>query len=65
MNTSTPSLKLLTPDEAANALSISKRKLRGLMAEGDIPHIKIGRCVRYLVDDLQRWVDDQKTGGKK
>ena len=56
-------LLLLTPKEAASTLSISARKLWGLTASGEIPHVRIGRSVRYPVDDLQRWIDDQKTGG--
>ena len=27
-----------------------------------IPAIRIGRSVRYAVDDLQRWIDDQRGG---
>jgi excisionase family DNA binding protein len=61
-NSSTPAL-LLTPPQAAEALAISPRKLWAMTAAGEIPHVKIGRCVRYPVDDLQRWIDDQKQGG--
>ena len=56
-------LLLLTPQQAAEALAISPRKLWGMTASGEIPHIRLGRCVRYPVDDLQRWIDDQKKGG--
>jgi excisionase family DNA binding protein len=61
-NSSTPAL-LLTPKQAAESLAISPRKLWGLTASGEIPHVKIGRCVRYPLDDLQRWIDDQKQRG--
>jgi len=55
---------LMTPREAAEALSISPRKLWSLTSSGEVPHIRLGRCVRYPVDDLQRWIDDQKKGGQ-
>ena len=61
-NTPTPAL-LLTPPQAAEALAISPRKLWSMTASGEIPHIRLGRSVRYPVDDLQRWIDDQKEGG--
>ena len=66
MQSSTPTKPerlLLTPQQAAEALAISPRKLWGMTASGEIPHIRIGRCVRYPVDDLQRWIDEQKKGG--
>ena len=49
---------LLTPAEASKALAISPRKLWGMTASGEIPHIRIGRCVRYPVDDLRAWIDE-------
>jgi excisionase family DNA binding protein len=54
---------LLTPAQASQALAISLRKLWGMTASAEIPHIRIGRCVRYPLSDLQRWIDDQKKGG--
>ena len=47
---------LLTPREAAQALSVSERTLYNLTApRGDIPVIKSGQLVRYVVDDLKVW----------
>lgn len=65
MHNSTPTKPtlLLTPQQAAEALAISPRKLWGMTASGEIPHIRLGRCKRYPVDDLQRWIDEQKKGG--
>lgn len=50
---------LLTPGEAAEALAISPRKLWSMTASGEIPHVRLGRCVRYPVDDLWQWIGDQ------
>lgn len=52
---------LLTEREAAKALSISSRTLWTLRTEGHIPHVRLGRAVRYDPDDLAAWVKDQRT----
>lgn len=54
---------LLKPDQAARFLSISPRKLWSLTAGGKIPHVRIGRCLRYPLDELRRWIDQNKVGG--
>jgi len=47
---------LLTPREAAKALSISERTLFDLKKNGELPVILIGRSVRYSVNDLKAWI---------
>ncbi len=54
---------LLTPQQAAQALAISPRKLWSLTASGDIPCVRLGKCVRYPVDQLQQWIAGQTKGG--
>jgi len=58
-----PRQLLLTPRQASEALAVSARKLWSMTASGEIPHIRLGRCVRYPVEDLQRWIDERKQGG--
>ncbi len=53
---------LLTSVAASKALSISSRKLWSMTASGEIPHVRLGRCVRYPIKDLQRWIEEQKKG---
>ena len=67
MHNSTPRgpALLLTPQQAAQALAISPRKLWGMTASGEIPHIRLGRCLRYPTNKLQKWIDDQQKGGMK
>ena len=55
---------LLTAREAARALAISPRKLWGMKTSGEIPHVRVGRSVRYPLDELQRWIDSQTKGGE-
>ncbi len=47
---------LLTPRDAARALSICERTLYGLTKAGELPVIRIGRAVRYSLDDLKAWI---------
>ena len=56
-------MRLLTEKEAADFLHISPRKLWDLRVSGEIPHVRIGQCVRYSVDDLNDWIDSRKRGG--
>ena len=59
-----PTALLLTPRQAAEALAISQRKLWSMTAGGEIPAIRIGRSVRYSVDGLRSWIDDQRGGDR-
>ena len=53
---------LLRPKEAARALGVSERTLWGLT---DLTRIRIGRSVRYSVDDLRAWIAGKKSGAAK
>jgi hypothetical protein len=55
---------LVDPREAARMLAVSPRKLWSMTFEETpgLPYVRCGRLVRYPVDDLQRWIDDQKKG---
>ena len=52
---------LLTPKEAANALSISERTLWTLSDAGEIPTVRFGRTVRYTPADLEAWIERRKS----
>jgi hypothetical protein len=49
---------LLSPKEAALALRISPRLLWSLTKSGEIPCVRLSRCVRYAPAALQRWIDE-------
>ncbi len=51
---------LLKPPEAAAVLAISERSLWSRTASGEIPHVKIGRSVRYPVAELERWISERQ-----
>jgi len=56
---------LLTSADAARALQISPRKLWELMTRGDIPHVRIGRAVRFRLEDLEKWIEDHRRRGHR
>lgn len=48
---------LVSATVAAQYLAISPRKLWSLTACGEVPSVRIGRSVRYMVADLQAFAD--------
>jgi len=52
---------LLSRREASQYLAISPRKLDSLVADGDLPRVKIGSCVRFERADLEAYVAAQKA----
>jgi excisionase family DNA binding protein len=56
---------LLTPQQAAEALAISPRKLWGMTASGEIPHVRLGRCVRYRPESLVAYLASREKRGAR
>ena len=56
-------LAMLTTRQTAKALAISPRKLWEMTKLNQIPHVRLGRCVRYSPVDLQRWIESLRQGG--
>ena len=54
----------LRPKDAAKALGIGSRLLWEKTNCGEIPHVKIGRCVVYPTHLLREWLAQQSEGGK-
>ena len=52
---------LLSVDEAAQYLGISRSKLWVLVSSGEIPSIKIGRSRRVSTDRLRTWIADHES----
>ena len=48
---------LLSPREAAKALSICERTLYSLTKAGEIAAVRRGRLVRYSMEELQAWIE--------
>jgi excisionase family DNA binding protein len=50
---------LLRPEEAADAIGVSRARFYELLAAGKIKSIKIGRSRRIPVEELQGWVSEE------
>lgn len=55
--------KMLTKQEICEWLNISMPTIDRLMKQG-LPHLKIGKAVRFERDDVKRWLEEQQ-GDKK
>jgi excisionase family DNA binding protein len=55
-----PDRLLLTPRQAAAALSISERTLWQLTRDRALPCVRIGRSVRYARNDLLAFIEGRK-----
>ena len=54
----------LRPREAARLLGIGQRLLWSKTNAGEIPHLRIGRCVVYPIDQLRSWLAGQAAKGE-
>jgi len=59
-NQNTTEKFLLTPRETAAAMGICERTLYGLTKAGELPVVRIGRAVRYSMDDIRAWIKKSK-----
>lgn len=50
---------LMTVKEAAALLAVSARKLYRMAALGRVPHMRVGRSLRFRREDLERWLGQQ------
>lgn len=49
-------MKLLRTEEVAKILSFSPRKIRGMLASGEIPSVKIGGEYRIEETELENYI---------
>jgi excisionase family DNA binding protein len=54
------SLELLTIPEASSYLNLTESMLRSLVFKRQIPVLRIGKCLRFSKDDLNKWVNSKK-----
>ena len=60
-NTTNGTKMLVTADEAAGFLSLSRSQVYELAKRREIPSIRIGRSVRFPLDALRRWIDEKQA----
>jgi excisionase family DNA binding protein len=52
---------LLTPAQAAKLLAVRTSWVYDAARTGQLPCVRVGRHVRFLRSDLERWVSSQRT----
>jgi excisionase family DNA binding protein len=53
---------LLDPPAAAGLLSVKPSWVYEAVRDGRLPHLKVGRHIRFLRTDLEAWVIEQRAG---
>jgi excisionase family DNA binding protein len=56
--------ELLTTTEIAEWLKIAESTVRKWVHYGFIPHVKIGRCVRFRREDVENWIQQRAETGR-
>jgi excisionase family DNA binding protein len=56
---------LLTVDEIAIFLNVSRATVYNLINKKDLPFVKIGRSTRFNANDVMQWVKEQNDGEAK
>ena len=49
--------------EVAEVLRIARSRAYELVADGEIPSVRIGRSVRVSRRELERWLEEQRQPG--
>jgi excisionase family DNA binding protein len=57
------STSLLDKKETAVLLNISLRNLNTKLKAGAIPHVRLGKLVRFIPSDLDRYIQSHRIGG--
>ena len=56
--------RLLTKKDVEDLLAMKERTINNLMANGELPYIKIGKSVRFDPKDVEEFVARQKRTGE-
>ena len=51
--------ELLKVDEVAALLKLGRTKVYQLVAEGELPAVRIGKVLRISAETLQEWISQQ------
>ncbi len=54
--------RLLTADEVAAMLRVTKAWVYAETRRGDLPHVRLGRYVRYREPAVRRWIEAGERG---
>lgn len=54
---------LLTVDEVAERLRVTKCWIYTEVRAGRLPHVRLGRYVRFRADAIDSWIEEIERGG--
>ncbi len=57
--------KLLTPQQIAEVLGVKTSTIYQWTHQGFIPHVKLGRLVRFKETAVMKWVEERSNNGRK
>ena len=57
--------KLLSPQELSTALNISIETVYAWTSQKRIPYIKMGRLVRFNMDEVNKWLERQRVTARE
>jgi excisionase family DNA binding protein len=57
--------KLLTPQEMAGYLGVKVSTIYQWTHIGYIPHVKLGRFVRFKESEVLKWLESKSNNGRK
>ena len=55
--------EFLNIDELSEFLNIKKSTLYSMVENGELPHYKIGRLIRFRRDELNAWLESHRKDG--
>jgi len=56
--------KLLTPQEVADYLGVKKSTIYQWTHQEYIPHVKLGKLVRFRLKDIDEWLERKTVSGR-
>ena len=56
--------RLLRAGEVAERLGVPESWVRESARSGAIPHVRLGRYIRFDLADVERWLEDCKRPGR-
>ncbi len=56
--------ELLNTAQLAEWVNVKESTIRKWTHYGFIPHVKIGRCVRFMESEIEKWLQERSEKGR-
>jgi excisionase family DNA binding protein len=54
--------RLLDVEEVAEILGVKKSWVREACRDGRLPHVRVGRYLRFRLERIYEWIEEQEQG---